>query len=268
MMQKRITHLGPREAEFLSLLSSKSSMFDFEEAVGFWGSREMARKKLSLLEKRGWLARLEKGKYLIVPLEAGIDRNWSEESYLIATSLAKPAAIAYWSAIRHWNWTEQIPRIVYVQTTRRKKNIKNTILGVQYEFVTVNGRKFFGNVKEWRQGQPVLITGREKTLLDCADDVERAGGIEELEKAVRNGAPGISWKMLHEHVHRFPNRAALKRLGFLIETLVPTLPAEARQCLAQWQSMLSAGTAQLDPGGRKTGKIDSHWRVKINAEVG
>jgi predicted transcriptional regulator of viral defense system len=268
MMQKRVTRLGPREAEFLTLLSSKSSMFDFEQAVGFWGSREMAGKKLSLLEKRGWLARLQKGKYLIIPLEAGIDRNWSEESYLIAASLAKPASIAYWSAMRHWNWTEQIPRIVYVQTTRRKKNARSTILGVEYEFVTVNARKFFGNIQEWRQGQPVLITGPEKTLLDCADDVERAGGIEELEKAVRHGAPGASWSTLHEHVHRFPNRAAVKRLGFLVETLVPNLPAEARQFLAQWQSMLSAGIAHLDPGGRKLGRINSRWRVKVNAEVG
>jgi len=267
MMQKKITHLGPREAEFLSLFSSRGSLFDLTQAAEYWGSREMTRKKLSLLEKRGWLARLERGKYLIIPLEAGVDRTWSEESYLIASSLARPSAIAYWSAIRHWNWTEQIPRIVYVQTTQRKKQTRRMILGVHYEFVTVNPKKFYGNTREWRQGKPVLITSREKTLLDSADDIERAGGIEEVGKAIRNGVPEVAWKGLDEHVQRFPNKAAVKRLGFLIETLVPDLPGGAQQYLGRWRRLLSAGTAYLDPGGRKTGRIDTRWRVKVNAEV-
>jgi restriction endonuclease S subunit len=43
-------------------------------------------------------------------------------------------------------------------------------------------RKFYEHVKEWRNGKSVLINDKEKTLVDCADDVERAGSIEELAK--------------------------------------------------------------------------------------
>src|SRR5437879_4359895 len=145
----------------------------------------MAWKKLRLLERKGWIARIERGKYLVIPLEAGPERKWSEDSYLIAAELVQPAAISYWSAIRHWNWTEQIPRIVYVQSTSRKKNPRRTVFGVQYEFVTVNKRKFYGHVKTWHNGNAILITDKEKTLIDCADDVERAGSLEELSKAVK-----------------------------------------------------------------------------------
>src|SRR2546422_10270042 len=121
MVQKNITQLGPKEAEFLSLMATSGGELTSERAAQFWGSREMARKKLYRLEKRGWIARLERGKYLVIPLEAGAERTWSEEPYLVASTLVHPAAIGYWTAIRHWNWTEQIPRVIYVQTTTRKK---------------------------------------------------------------------------------------------------------------------------------------------------
>ena len=267
-MHKTITELGPREAEFLAqAASSQNHQFNIEYAIEFWGSAEMAWKKLRLLERKGWIARIERGKYLVIPLEAGTERRWSEDSYLIANELVQPAAIAYWSALRHWNWTEQIPRIVYVQTTKRKKNSRLSVFNVQYEFVTVNQRKFYGHTKEWRGGKPVLITDREKTLIDCADDVERAGSIEELSKAAKAAASEISWQKLNDYIKQFPNRSVMKRLGFLFETLVSSLPREADKVLVEWQKQMSAGVVPLQLSGRKTGKIITRWRILVNAEV-
>lgn len=267
-VQQSIAQLGRKEAAFLALVaSSKSHQFSIKNATLFWGSPEMAWKKLRILERKGWIARIERGKYLVIPLEAGPERKWTEDSYLIATELVQPAAIAYWSAIRHWNWTEQIPRIVYVQTTSRKKNPRRTVFGVQYEFVTVNKRKFYGHVKEWRNGNAVLITDKEKTLIDCADDVERAGSIEELSKAVKAAASEISWLKLNEYVRRFPNRAVIKRLGFLFESLVTNLPQDGTNVLAQWQRELSEGVSPLQSAAKRRGRVVTRWRVLVNAKI-
>ena len=182
--------------------------------------------------------------------------------------LVDPCAIGYWSAIRHWNWTEQIPRIVYVQTTRRKSAKRSEIFGVSYEFVTVGERKFYGLVTQWRSGKPVQVTSREKTLVDCADDVARAGTVEELAKAVRSGVAEISWPTLDGYVERFPNGAVAKRLGYLFETLVPDLSTEAETVLASWRNKLSKGVAPLEPLRPRRGKIDTRWRVLVNARLG
>ena len=268
MVQKTITELGPKEAEFLSSVSTAGGQFTNERAAQFWGSSEMAAKKLHQLEKRGWVARIERGKYLVIPLEAGAERTWSEEPYLVASTLVQPAVIGYWTAIRHWNWTEQIPRIIYVQTTSRKKATGRIVFGVQYQFVTVPKTKFYGHAKEWYKGKPVLISDKEKTLVDCADDVERAGTIEELAKAVKASASEISWQKLNEYVTRFPNGAVLKRLGYLYETLVPELSSEAKGVLSSWQSKLNAGVVPLQPLKSKTGKISTRWRVRANVRIG
>jgi predicted transcriptional regulator of viral defense system len=267
-VQKNITSLGPKEAEFLSKMASRTlKRFTTMDAVHYWRSYGLAKKKVMQLERRGWIARIERGKYIVIPLEAGPKREWSEDTYLIASALVKPAVIAYWSAIRHWNWTEQIPRVIYVQTTSRKKNTRHDVFGVRYEIVTVPPTKFFGQMKEWRDGEPVLITDKEKTLVDCADDVERAGGIQELVKAVKEGGQAISWKQMDEYVNKFPNGAVKKRLGYLFEELVPNLSDEAREILGSWRETLSAGWAALYPTAKKNGNISTRWRILVNRPI-
>jgi predicted transcriptional regulator of viral defense system len=267
-MDKSITYHGSKEDEFLITFAGKGkNFFTLSEASVFWGSAHNTKIAIHRLIKKGWLKQIEKGKYLIVPLEAGKERDWSEDPYIIGAELVQPSAVAYWSAIRHWNWTEQIPRIIYLQTTKRKSNLLPKVFGVQYEIVTVNERKYFGHVKEWRSGKPVLITDKEKTLIDCADDVERAGSIEELSKAVKAAASEISWQKLNDYIKRFPNRSVMKRLGFLFETLIPNLPKEANKVLDEWQQQMSAGVVPLQSSGRKTGKIITRWRILVNAEV-
>ncbi len=267
-MQKNITQLGPREAEFISRLAASAGIVTLREAKQFWKTKKLAYDVLQRLERKGWLARIEPGKYIVVPLEAGPERQWSQDTYLVASSLAKPSAIAYWTALHHWNWTEQIPRIIFVQTTQRKNRKQRTVFGVKYEFVTVDERKFFGNLKEWRNGKHVLVTDKEKTLIDCADDIERAGTIEELAKAVKSAAGEINWSKLNKYIARFPNGAVPKRLGCLFETLLPALPVEAEEVLAVWRKNLSAGVVPLQPMKVKEGKIATRWRVLMNARIG
>jgi len=268
MVQKSISRLGPEEAEFPARVSeSKGSQFDFEAALKFWHMRNLTYKKLTELIKRGWLARIERGKYLVIPLEAGPERKGSQDEYVVALSLVNPSAVSYWTAIHHWNWTEQILRVIYVQTTRRKKSKQREVFGITYEFVTVPPKKFFGHSKEWRDGKRVLVTNKEKTLIDCADDVERAGGVQELIKAIKEGAKEISWARLNEYATKFSNCAVKKRLGFLFEVFIPNLPKEAVSILESWHRSLSEGlTPPYPPLGRK-GKISTRWRIIDNVGV-
>lgn len=267
-VQKNITQLGPREAEFLMNVASKGNgHFTIETAMEFWSSAHVAHNKLTQLVKKGWISRIERGKYVVIPLEAGPLRQWAQDEYIVAQILVQPSAIAYWSAIRHWNWTEQIPRVVYVQTAKRKKKRQEQFLGVTYRFVMVPPHKFFGNVKEWREGSQVFVTDKEKTLIDCANDVERAGGIQELIKAVRESAHEISWERLTEYAAKFNNGAVLKRLGFLFEKFTGDLELTAKNTLEQWQGSLTQGVVPLNPSLPKAGTISTRWKILNNAGI-
>ena len=78
---------------------------------------------------------------MIVPLEAGPDRTWTEDAHVIAGHLVSPGMVSHWSALNYWNLTEQIPRVTYVQTTARKENRRPRVLGMHFRIVRVKSRK-------------------------------------------------------------------------------------------------------------------------------
>ena len=106
---------------------------------------------------------------MLVPLSAGPDRVWTADALVIGTRLVAPSAIAYWSALRFWNFTEQVPRTIFVQSPRRKLQPTLTLAGVRYQFVTLREPRFFGLVQRALSGQLIQVTDREKSVLDAAD---------------------------------------------------------------------------------------------------
>lgn len=265
MTYRNIISLSDAEASFLTTLAARGKeVFTTEDAYEELGEARSTRDLLDRLVEKGWLERIKKGKYLIVPLEAGPDRTWSEDAHVIAGHLVSPGMVAYWSALNHWNLTEQVPRITYVQTTARKENRRPTVLGMKFRIVRVKPEKFFGGHRYHAGDSPVQVTDREKTIVDCLDRPDLSGGVAEVAKALDAGDGEFDWARLTEYLGRFGSGAVVKRLGFLVEGLELTHPPGS-QMLQQWTEMLTAGISKLDPSSpREPHRIVTRWRVKVN----
>lgn len=263
-MARNITELGPREAEFLSRMAAfERGVFTSAKAAEFWGSPNYTKAVLHELAKKGWIARLTRGTYLVIPLEAGPERRWSERAVVIAQHLAHPSAVAYWSALHYWHLTEQVPRVTFVQTPRRLSRREVKVLGMVFRLVTVRERKFFGFVTHTAGDQPVVVTDREKTLIDAADRPDLSGGIAQLGEALQHSVQEFDWNRLDRHLERFGSGTMYKRIGYLVETLeVPIPESEAR--LARWRSRLSTGISPLEPGAGREGRTVTRWRIRVN----
>lgn len=263
-MTRNITQLGPKEAEFLSRMAAfERGIFTSTKAAEYWGNPDYSKVVLHGLTKKGWIARLKYGTYLVIPLEAGPERRWSEQAVVVAQHLVHPAAVAYWSALHHWHLTEQVPRVTFVQTTTRRSQRKVEALGMRFQLVTVTKARFFGFVTQDVGGQTITVTDREKTLIDAADRPELSGGIAQLAEALRQGASDIDWPRLDAHLARFGVGTIYKRLGYLAEVLDIGMP-HVDERLASWQSRLTAGISPLEPGGGAGGPTVTRWRVRVN----
>lgn len=261
-MSRTITELGPREAEFLATMASTAKdIFTFEAAVGFWGSGSATRNVLSRLESKGWLERLERGKYMLVPLEAGVDREWSEDPIAIGSFLVPSGGAAYWTAVRHWGWTTQLPRTQFFITAQRRA-AHGTFLGVRYRFIALKPERIFGITEEWVEGLAIRVTDRERTLLDILDRPDLAGGIAEVGEALRAGWREIDPARLTKYIERFGSGTVPKRLGYLAEELDLDGAGDWTQ---RWRSMVGTGITLLDRGGPKSGRIVTRWGLQINA---
>ncbi|WP_176230709.1 type IV toxin-antitoxin system AbiEi family antitoxin domain-containing protein [Candidatus Hakubella thermalkaliphila] len=255
--------MSKSETKLLTTLSAEGkNVFTYDDAKRVLaGDRGGIKQALYVLVEKGWVKNLERGKYLIVPLEGIAQGVWSEEAFVIASTLVNPYTIAYWSALNYYGYTEQISRTIFIQTTRRKFKAETEVLGIAYKFVTVRPNKFFGTTTIWFGNRKVAITDKEKTIIDCLDHPEYCGGIVEAAKGLANAVEdGIDLSQLTSYAKKMNNRTIFKRLGHLAEIL--ELPVS--NYLERWHKMISAGFSLLDPLSAKTGKFISRWNIQAN----
>jgi len=169
-----------RRTDLLNLLAKKGNTFTFKDALKISNlSTASLQKVLYRLQQKGAIERIEKGKYLIIPLGAEKGKYTLHE-FVIGSLLIKPYCIAYWSALNYYGLTEQISTTVFIQTITQKFNTNPEVFGVQYKITKVKKEKVFGIRKEWIEETQINITDKEKTIIDCLDKPQYCGGVIEL----------------------------------------------------------------------------------------
>jgi len=209
---------------------------------------------LSRLQKKGRIERIEKGKYMIIPLGAEKGKYTLNE-FVIGSLLVKPYTIAYWSALHYYGLTEQIPNTVFIQTTTRKKNQIIEIFGVRYKIVKIKETKFFGIKKTWIEETQINITDKEKTIVDCLDKPQYCGGIVEVAKALKNG--NFDKNKLITYVKEFGNSGVIRRLGYLCDLL---------QINISLPRIDTRSYLFLDPTMPHKGSKSAKWRLIVNLD--
>jgi len=264
-MMTQTRTLGPTETRLLNRLAADGhvvfSTAQAREALGNGG--QDINKLLYYLTRKRWLLRLEKGKYLILPLEAGMEGLYSAHEFVIAAHLVQPYAIAYASALSFHALSDLLPHTVFVATTRRKAEVTVEELGLRFRFITLAPRKFFGIQTVTIEDQPVRITTLSKTLVDGLDRPELCGGVIELAKGLkRYEADDANWAQLTADAQRLGNRTVLKRLGYLVEVL----GLEVGEWIDRWRAEISSGETLLDPRYGRRGSYHAGWNLRLNVD--
>jgi len=244
-----------RKNDLINSLAKKGNTLTFEDALKVSNlSRESLRVFLLRLENRGIIERIEKGKYLIIPLGAEKGKYTLHE-FVIGSTLIEPYSIAYWSALNYYGFTEQIPTTVFLQTTARKKNQDIKVFGVKYQIVKIKKEKMFGIRKEWIEETQINITDKEKTMIDCLDKPQYCGGIIEVAKALKNNK--LDRNKLESYAQRIGNSGVLRRLGYLCELL---------NIKIKLPKLNIRNYLLLDPTMPEKDTKNARWRLIINLD--
>jgi predicted transcriptional regulator of viral defense system len=192
---------------------------------------------------------VEAGKYLLLGFQP--ERVLSNPMF-IATRLAHPAYVSFWSALHFHGLTEQVPRTVFVATTRKRRPLDFD--GARFVFVKVAPYKFFGYQRERIGDLPVLMAEVEKALVDSLDQLRYAGGLPEVAKALYQARQRLDVERLVEYANRMRNRSLCSRLGYLLDRFgQPVKGLEVSQTFVL-----------LDPQGQAEGPYNRRWRVRVN----
>lgn len=226
---------------------------------------ERAARLLRHLASQGWIARVRRGLYTTVPLEAESPHDWLADPWAIAVAAVGPGYVGGWSALHHWDLTDQVFATTVFLTSRPVSHRERTIGGACFELRHRPPSLAFGTRRVWRQGTPVPVSDAERTLVDCLDDPAIGGGVRHLAEALvayTTSSPP-RWDAIVDYGDRLGNRTVFKRLGLLAETLGLGSEDLTEAC----SKRVSAGIGRLDPSRAAEGPIATHWGLRVNAGI-
>ena len=220
------------------------------------------RRLLAALANSGWLARVRRGWYIGVPIEASAPGEWREDPWVVAATLFSPGYIGGWSAVEHWGLTDQIFNVIYVVAGRKVAPTRQTVQGTEFLIRTVPEGTLFGTRRVWRQSVPVSVSDPHRTVIDILDVPASAGGVLHAAEVLQEyfGSEHADQAKLLEYGDRLGRGTVFKRLGYLTERM-DLADADFREAC---RSRVTKGVSRLDPGGPAKGRIVGTWNIRVN----
>ncbi len=218
------------------------------------------------------MIRLQRGLYAPVDRATLAPRA---HSFTVGTSLVQPAAVSHWSALAHWELTEQIPQVVTVSSpTRsaargRRRQARSDESGHlwivadhSYRVVFVKPEHFFGTSEVWvSPSERVAIYDRERALLDAFRHFHVFGSLAPALEIVEQHLGDLDLDRLVGYAERLRVASVTRRLGWLLQRVDAPEGARAR---LRAQLPARAAAAALDPTRPERGPRDLTWGVIEN----
>jgi len=252
---------GANRQRLAELLRVTKGSVTVDQAASAWGMPPIqAAKALAHLATGGWLARVRRGLYIPIPLEAATSQPVIEDGWLLAKELFSPCYIGGWSAAEHWKLTEQVFNSVMVISTRRPRQRTVKAGGVEFRVKTVREGSMFGTQEIWRSNVKVVVSNPAKTVVDMLDDPALGGGIRPVSDMLTTymRSEHFSAGNLADMSLRFNSGAVFKRLGYLLERGFPNQEVLIRKCM----DGRSAGNSKLDPA-LTCPRLSTRWRLWV-----
>ena len=237
----------------------KQKLITTQFAQKLFPDKNKASRVLVFLTQKGRLIRIEKGKYILVPIKAP-NQQWMPNEFVVADLWmgATPYYIGYFTMYNYWGFTEQIPRTIFVLNTA--KSCKKEISGIRYEAVKIDSKKYYGIEKIKVEDQEACVSDRERTLVDFA--YNPLGSIRNFEAALQDNLSSIDIEKFIQYLKKFPVVSVRKRAGFLLQELgcQNKVLEPLRKSIGEKRILVF-----LDPYSQpRKGKINKEWKIIVN----
>lgn len=223
-------------------------------------SRAESSRLLSRWCHAGWLKRVKQGVYWPVSLESNPNTMAIEEPWIVAEGLFSPGYIGGFSAVKYWDFSEQIFESVVYLTTKSVANRNVNHAGIKFKLKTIRPYKVFGTKIVWKNSLKIRVSDPTKTMIDLLDDPIMGGGMRATEEFFLEywHSKHQDMDLLIRYAKKMRNKTIFKRLGFLLE-IKDLVDIDTIEVL---RKNISSGYSEFDPSMR--GKIIlRRWNLKI-----
>ena len=256
--------LSPQESRVvLSMAENGRKEIVRKEIIDMLGvSPQAADHVIRSLRRKGWLERASWGRYLLIPPEMGPDALGESNVLALASQIAEPYYFGYATAAAHYGFTTQRRQVIRLVTPVRTRH--RHVLDTEVHIVNPVPRKFFGFGPIDVLGHTVMMSDREKTVIDCIDRPDLAGGEGEAAIILATACRRIDWHKATRYLKRMSSKTLTRRFGWLAERAGATIPEDVRAHLQEIGR--GAGKAFFGPRSPKPGAIgyQDSWQLTAN----
>lgn len=264
-MDSNLRSLSPYETRIvLGLAEDGRRELDRSEIIAHLGvSADSADQVIRSLRRKGWLERAGQGRYLLIPPDQGPDAIGESNLLALASRIVEPYYFAYSTAAAHYGLSTQTRNVMWIATTRAGYRPRR-LLGASIRFVHLTPRKFFGYETVRVFGYPVLMSDREKTIIDCVDKMNLAGHASEVRRMIAAAAHRIDWEKITRYLEQIGSVSLIQRFGFLAATTETSIPPDARARLLQ--RLHPSSRSILGPAKKPPHAIgyDQDWQLMVH----
>ncbi|MHB2037397.1 MAG: type IV toxin-antitoxin system AbiEi family antitoxin domain-containing protein [Nitrososphaerales archaeon] len=186
--------------------------FTTREASKFVRNENTRKSMLKQLMNSGQIVHVRKGLYEVVPLEQVGKKKPAADKFLLARKVTYPYCLVYHSALEIQGFANSaLYNIVYVASPNQFRNFEYE--GVWYRWVP---RKNLDGKEKivWSTAQ-VVVSDRERTILDCVDRIDLAGGFEEAFKSLSSMA-NVNFDRLFRYAREERKKVLFHKLGLFL----------------------------------------------------
>lgn len=261
------TSLGPLEMQLLAYAQNPGrSVVAAEELIAALGwSAEQERGVVSRLARKGMIARVRPGLYLVPPRIPHGGR-WSPGEFLALSTLMEDRGARYQisgpNTFHRYGWTEQVPNRLYVYNERISGDRR--VGPVAMTFIEVaEDRLGDTEVVRTPEGIEMIYASKFRSLVDAVRDWSRFDSLprgfdwirREIEKDEACAAELVGSAI------RFGNQGTMRRIGAQLERL--HVPEHLLRKLER-QIRKTSSFIPWDPSREKRGTVNRRWGVVIN----
>jgi len=256
--------LSPQESRVvLSLAEQGRRELDRAEVIAILGVTDKAADHIiHSLRHKGWLERASWGKYLVIPPEQGPDAIGDSNILALASRITDPYYIGFGSAASHYGLTTQHRNVIWLVTPHRLRDRR--IGETDIRIVNPAPRKFFGFAPVDVLGYRLMMSDREKTVIDCIDRPDLCGGEGEASYILAMACRRMDWPKAVQHLEQVGSSSLIQRFGWLVDHAGAEVPAGERERLLQ--RIKHARRTIFGPAAPADNPVgyDDAWRLRVN----
>lgn len=254
--------------KYLDSLQSKGrhsfTAQELKKALGLSG--DAIRSSLSRLQKKGEVAFLAKGYYIIVPLEYRTLKSLPPDQFIdgLMKHLQIPYYVGLLSAAQRYGAAHQKPQVFQVIVPMPRRSIKVGRVRVEFivkKLLEKTSTQRFNTLRGY-----IFYSTPEATAIDLVSYPSQSGGLGNVITVLAELVEEMKIESFKEALAFCRERSVLQRLGYLFELNEDNLFAEA--VLEHLRGRGDLETVLLDIRSRvKKGEVNKKWRLIINTQL-